>query len=281
MIPLVNFSFLYNSNSQEFNIENYKELINELEKSHQIGVVFTISSQEELKDKKTVEIFKQYYKEIKLKVEEIENEKCKEEKNNSKLNNLNNISSFPIELYFILNIQIEQTQFKDMQITQIRNFKAQCDLLMIYSFSNTMLEQIISKKAAHMIVNVFSQKLVNRYDFIHHFNSGINHVLCSEMSQNSMFLGVEISEFNIVSSLKQSKYFSSCIQNSKLATKAKIPHMVFKLINSREDIRSSREIESIQKAFFKAQPFQILRQKQFIEEFLKKQSRIKRGEYIE
>ena len=250
-----------------FNNHNLEKLVNELisefENSKELGIVFSIQSQEELKDKKIIDSFKQDFETIKFKIKEMKNLNCL------------------IDIYLILQINIETQQFRDIEITTIRNIKQQCDLLMIYSYSNNMLEQIISKKVAHMIVNVFSQKLVNRYDFIHHFNSGINHVLCSEMSQNSMLLGVDISEFNTVSSLKQSKYFSSCIQNSKLATKAKVPQMVFKLINSKEDIRSSREIESIQKALFKAQPFQILQQKQCIEEFLKKQRKIKQGEYIE
>lgn len=263
MIPLVNFSFLYNSSTQVFNTNNFEELMYELEKPTQIGIVFTINSQEELKDKKLVETFKLDFEAMKLKIEEMK-----------KLNS-------SIDIYFILQINIETQQFRDVEITTIKNLKQQCDLLIIHSYSNVVLEQIISKKAAHMIVNVFSQKLVNRYDFIHHFNSGINHVLCTEMSQNSMFLGIELSEFNDISTLKQSKYFSSCIQNSKLATKAKISHIVFKFIKSREDIRSNKELESVQKVFFKAQPFQILQQKQFIEYFLKKQRKIKKGEYIE
>lgn len=267
MIPLIDASFLYNFKIQTFNLSNLKELVYDMGIITQLGIVFTINSQEDLNDKNYIGNMKKYFEQIE--------EKCKN------VNNSKDRENDEIKFYFIIQIQIEMFEFRDIQITQIKTLKHQCDMLMVHSYSNMMLEQIISKKAAHMIVNVFSQKIVNRYDFIHHFNSGINHVLCSDMSQNSMFLGVEISEFNTVSSLKQSKYFSSCIQNSKLATKAKVPHIVFKLINSREDIRSSREIESIQKSFFKAQPFQILQQKQFIENFLTRQRRIKNLDYIE
>lgn len=271
MITIVDFDFLFDLSTQRLNVSNCRELVSEMKSNFQFGVMFTISSINELKDENLKHI-KQNFKTFQesLKVLELELS-CKREKKFIE----------EVEIYLLIQVDIESLQFRDKELLFIRKLKENCDMLSIRSYSNTMLEQIISKKVTHMIINVFSQKIVSRYDFIHHFNSGINHVLCNEMSNNSMFLGVELHEFSIISSLKQSKYFSSCIQNSQLATKSKVPHLVFKIIRRKEDIRSQRELMSFQKAFMRSQPYQIKQQINFLELFLSKQKRIKKGEYVE
>ncbi|MCH8520024.1 MAG: hypothetical protein LAT82_04695 [Nanoarchaeota archaeon] len=253
MIPLIHSSLLSKENSitllQEENCIN---------NSKYIGIVQTISSLKELENKELRHIIKNSF--------------------NTLTQKFKNTTFKPVNVCYI---DIKEFEFKDKYISIISSLKQEVDYLICCSYSNTTLVQLTSKKCTHLICNVFNQDLVNRFDFIHHFNSGINHVLCNEIKEREAGLGVEMSIFHNISQFKQAKYFSSCIQNSKLATKSKIPHLLFKIIYSITDIRTQKELVLIQKALFKAQSFQIQNQLSFTEEFFEKQERIKRGDLIE
>ncbi|MFT4244539.1 MAG: hypothetical protein ACMXYB_03745 [Candidatus Woesearchaeota archaeon] len=257
MIPLIHASFLSHKNS----ISTLKEE-SSIQSSKYISVVQTINSFKELEDKSLKEQLKRTFKE------------------NKKLLHSSFSSTPLLEIINVVSIQIKEFEFKDKHISIINTLKQEVDILICNSYSNTMLIQLISKKSCHIVCNVFSQDLVNRFDFIHHFNSGINHVLSNEMGEKEMMLGVELSIFQNVSEFKQAKYFSSCIQNSKLATKSKIPHLLFKIIYSKTDFRTQRELVLIQKALFHAQPLQIQHQLTYLEQFLETRLKIKRGELI-
>lgn len=228
-----------------------------IQNSKYIGIVKSITSVNELEQKTLRELLKE---KIRSSREKLSN--CK------------------FEIINVCYIQIPIMEFSDKQISIIKLLKQDFDLVLCNSYSNTMLTQLISKKVCHIICNVFSQELVNRFDFIHHFNSGINHILSNEMAQKEMILGVELSIFQNISELKQAKYISSCIQNSKITTKSKVPHLLFKIIHSQVDLRDEIELIAIQKVLFNAQPFQVQNQKKYLEEFIQTQLKIKRGELI-
>ncbi|MFP4402549.1 MAG: hypothetical protein ACLFPL_04955 [Candidatus Nanoarchaeia archaeon] len=272
MVLFVHSSFIYNFSEQVEYSENIKFLQELTLKSFQnqsfnqhIAIVFSITSLKELENKQIKSQIQEQYRTI-LKM----------------LQSQESFKSNSIQFFLSIQFNVPVIEFKDSHISTLISLKQCCDFSIIYSYSNTMLTQLISKSCSHMIANVGSQEIVKRFDFIHHFNSGINHVLTNEMSEKDLILGVDIQLFNTTSSpITQSRYFSSCIQNSKLATKSNIPHLLFTIIRNREDVRNVDELVCIQKALFKAQPIQIQFQKSYLDKHFSKLFRIKKGEYIE
>ena len=181
---------------------------------------------------------------------------------------------------FVISIDIPKHKFNDKELSEFQFIYNNADFVMIYSYSNDMLMQLSSKKYCHMIINVFSQEVTKRFDFIHHFNSGINHIILAELNQRSISLGVDISCFSNTSSLRFAKYLSSCIQNSELSTKAKVPHICFSIIHSIQDVRSEKNFTLIQKALFNATPKQIQYQKSYLDNFFDEQDRIRSGKLV-
>ena len=258
MIPFFSSQLLKDTSITKF-YETYQEVLNDVSQSY-LGCVFTITSSISLTN---ISNIKNEFKHIKEKYSEFEKE-------------------YSITLRSVIQISIAGLKFSDKELSLFLTYYTTFDFVQIYSYSNTQIMQLVSKKCCAQIVNVFSCDSVKRYDFIHHFNSGMNHIIAQELSLKSISVGIDMQSFNscTASSMKLSKYFSSCIQNSMLCSKKKVPHMCFNVISQVEDIRRCDEYVRIQKSFFNATPFQINAQKSYLHMYFTMQHQKLKGEIV-
>ena len=221
------------------------------------------------------------------------------EKNNKNLNNesiqfkiekykeileqsfkFHNLKYSPFEIKSILYINCKQIKFSDKELSQIKQLSKKFNFSMIASYSNTMILQLTTHKHCNMIVNIYSQEIIKRFDFIHHFNSGLNQTIVQDCSKFSISVGLVLNELSELSKISFSKVFSSAIQNSKLCTKAKVPQLVLKMVKNEFDILNLKSFISIQKSLIKAQPFQIQQQNSYFTHFFEMQDKERKGEIL-
>lgn len=102
--------------------------------------------------------------------------------------------------------------------TQISETKKLAQLLLIESSDNN--RWIVEKNSNVMLYNLEYQK---KSDFIHHRNSGLNHVLCTFAHKNEIKVGVSFSELLHATESLKSIILGRIRQNARLCRKYKVP----------------------------------------------------------
>lgn len=189
-------------------------------------------------------------------------------KNKLEKNNLQPILLYSINYYnkdqFKKDIQIILNEIKNIQnktalkiittktdsyiATQITNLKHNFDIIIGYGGLNSVNRFFIEQTKIDILQDPQNSFHKIKIDFIHHFNSGLNHILCKIAKQNDISLYFSLN-FSSGKKLNISKEIARINQNIKFAQKYSIPFYINFTISKDNQIKEDKEIEKILSIF--------------------------------
>ena len=237
----------------EYNKENYRELINKIQTLNLTPVIlfkFTILNKEE---------------------------------NKKQLDNIREIKNLEKIDYSAIQITISEKIENSIQ-TIINSLKQEFNIIIGLGGLNKINRLFLEETQIDFLQDPQNSKFNPKIDFIHHFNSGINDILCTFAKQKQIgFL------FDLNLLFMKTKYMSKEIgrvnQNLIFARKYKIPIILNFIIKNENQIKSKQELIHIMSLFNlstkqKIESINIIEQKIKQNNFKKSQKYITEGLYI-
>jgi RNase P/RNase MRP subunit p30 len=118
------------------------------------------------------------------------------------------------------------------------------EIVIAYGGSNKMNRFFLEQCTVDYLQDPHNTSSISKVDFIHHFNSGLNQVLCSFAKEKKTGILVETTHFSKKTWFK-SKEFGRISQNITLAKKYKLPFLLTPFIKSKEELRTEEELRRI------------------------------------
>ena len=110
-----------------------------------------------------------------------------------------------------------------------------------YVFSKNPSRALIESKKTHILYD-FENQL--NYDFMHHRNSGLNHIYCNMIKDKKKVLGFSFS--SILNSKNVGMQMGRMQQNARLARKYDLKVSVLSFANQPNELRGQHELKSFQ-----------------------------------
>jgi len=92
---------------------------------------------------------------------------------------------------------------------------------------------------------IFDLELKAKKDFIHHRNSGLNHVLCNLAKKNKILVGFSLSSLLSTKDMLRSQIIGRIKQNIRLCRKYKIKTVLASFATTPYEMRSSHDLISL------------------------------------
>lgn len=146
-------------------------------------------------------------------------------------------------------IQIKLEKIDNSTVGIISNLKQQFDVVIGLGGLNKINRYFLEQTTVDFLQDAQNSSYQNKFDFIHHFNSGLNHILCKfakEKNTDFIFSLNFTREFNKYNLAKE---FGRINQNLKFARKYKIKSIVNFIIQRPQDVKSIEEIKGILSLF--------------------------------
>lgn len=131
----------------------------------------------------------------------------------------------------------------------INNLKNDFDLVIGLGGLNKINRYFLEQTKIDFLQDPQNSKFKPKFDFIHHFNSGLNHILCKFAKQKEIGLIFSLNFTNSNHKLPIAKEIGRINQNIAFARKYKIPIYINFSIQNKNQIKSQNEIQSISKLF--------------------------------
>lgn len=122
------------------------------------------------------------------------------------------------------------------------------DIVIGYGGLNKMNRYLLEQTKIDFLQDPHSTLYKNKIDFIHHFNSGLNHILCKFAKEKKKGLFISLNCSN-EKGKNFAKNFGRINQNLKLANKYAIPVFLSFIISSKYEIKNKKEHEALMKLF--------------------------------
>jgi len=185
------------------------------------------------------------------------------------------------QLYFSILINLEKfdNNFSNIINQQKQNF----NLIIGQGGLNKENKFFIENTKVDFLINPQSSKKKSKIDFIHHFNSGLNHILCRYAKEKEIDFIYTINNISNRSNLKE---IGRINQNIKFNRKYKNKIYINFLIKNQNQIKTQIELNSIYSIFEisneqKKQSFNILKEKIQKNKLKNSSKYISNGIYIE
>lgn len=127
----------------------------------------------------------------------------------------------------------------------INTAKQKFDIVLVQGTSNKANRYIVEQTNADFLLNPQSSDSVKRYDFIHHFNSGLNHILASLAKKKDIGIFISLNFLKWENPVRISKELGRINQNLILAQKYGLPIVADFLIEENFDIKTNTELKGI------------------------------------
>lgn len=140
------------------------------------------------------------------------------------------------ELSEIKNIKIDiGVIVDDKSINKIPSFDD-------YVFAATASKSLIENKKSYIFFDFEKQ---DRSDFLHHRNSGLNHVMCQIMKEKEKMLGFSFS--SLLNSKNKGVMLGRMQQNARFSRKFKLKTVIASFAIAPYELRAEHEINSFKK----------------------------------
>lgn len=123
----------------------------------------------------------------------------------------------------------------------LNSLKQDFDIVIVKGGYNKINRFVLESTNVDFLMDPHSSSSKKKFDFIHHFNSGLNHVLISLASENRTYILNTLNSFNNKSNVY--KEVGRINQNLVLARKKELPIGFTYIISSEEFICSERKLE--------------------------------------
>jgi RNase P/RNase MRP subunit p30 len=187
------------------------------------------------------------------------------------LKNLEFIVIFEIEFNKDKNLIKKQLEKIDLQIkeNELENVGIIIKLFSIESFFNNIITNLhknfdlviglgglnkvnryfIENTKVDFLLDCHNSKFKIKFDFLHHFNSGLNHIVCKlAKSKNTNFM-ISLNFLNNYKSIIFQKEIARINQNLKFFKKYKLNCHLFYFIEKKEDIKTELKLKQILEIF--------------------------------
>ena len=146
-------------------------------------------------------------------------------------------------------IQIRIDKITNQTQSIINNLKQDFDLIIGLGGLNKINRFFLEQTKIDFLQDPQNSSFKIKFDFIHHFNSGLNHIL-SKMAQNKQIGFIFSLNFTQTSNkLIIAKEIGRIDQNIKFARKYKIPIYLNFIIQNQNQIKTQQQIQEISKIF--------------------------------
>jgi len=145
-------------------------------------------------------------------------------------------------------VQVQIDRFENSTVGTINSLKLEFDLVIGLGGLNKINRFFLEDIQVDFLRDPHNVIFRSKMDFIHHFNSGINHVLCSLAEQRNIGF---IFSLNFVSGKGKNiaKEFGRICQNISFARKFNVPVYLNFIIGNVNQIKSSSELVKIGSLF--------------------------------
>jgi len=158
-----------------------------------------------------------------------------------------------LKAYEVILFTIEK--YDDYIKNLVDNLKRENKIIICYSDYNDIKRMIIEKVNFDFILNPHLNNKKQIFDFIHHFNSGLNHILAKLLKEKDKGLLITLNQFTRSNLLDKKNKFNTIKeigrinQNLKLARKYNLRLLFDFFIETENNLKTYREIEEILKIF--------------------------------
>jgi RNase P/RNase MRP subunit p30 len=111
-----------------------------------------------------------------------------------------------------------------------------------YVFVKTAAKHLIEQKKSYILYD-FEEQAKN--DFLHHRNSGLNHVMCQIMKEKGKIIGVSFSA--LLNARSKGLILGRMQQNARLSKKFKLKIIIASFAKTPYELRAEHEIKSFEK----------------------------------
>ena len=145
-------------------------------------------------------------------------------------------------------IQVTIERLENSTIGTINNLKNYFDLVIGLGGLNKINRFFIEDTQIDLIQDPHNSLFKTKMDFIHHFNSGLNQVLCKIAKEKEIGLFISLN-FTQVIKKNFAKEFGRINQNLKFARKYNIPIYLNYIIRDSNQLKTPFELKSIMSLF--------------------------------
>ena len=143
---------------------------------------------------------------------------------------------------FAIFIEIEKIDQQTQQF--INNLHKEFSIIFVQGGLNKINRFILESTSADVLVDPHTSKYKIKTDFIHHFNSGINHILATFAKEKETIFMINLNSF-IQKKKNLSKDIGRISQNIKLCRKYNIPIFLNYIVYKQSQIKTYAELSNI------------------------------------
>ncbi len=107
----------------------------------------------------------------------------------------------------------------------------------------------LERTAIDILMDPHSSEVVKRYDYLHHFNSGLNHVLVDIAKKKGIAFFFSLNFIKSSNIVVIAKEIGRINQNIFLCRKRRVPFILDFIVGDKNDIYDSRELRAIYSFF--------------------------------
>jgi len=133
-------------------------------------------------------------------------------------------------------------------ISNINNISQSFDLIIGQGGLNSINRFFVEQTKIDLLLDPHTSEFEQKFDFIHHFNSGMNHILFNLMKEKEMCILISLTKYIGNKSLFY-KDIGRINQNLMLARKSKIKTIFANFYETDNKLRSQKEINQLLKIF--------------------------------
>lgn len=126
---------------------------------------------------------------------------------------------------------------KAISINQIRKLNYELNIIE----GNNLNREILSSKNIDILV---SPEKNRKEDFLHHRNSGLNHILCVLAKKNKIAIAFSFNEILMSNGVERAKIIGRMAQNIRLCRKYKVEMIIASFATNKYEMRSLSDLKS-------------------------------------
>lgn len=146
-------------------------------------------------------------------------------------------------------IQIKLEKIENSTPGIISNLNQQFDITIGYGGLNKINRYFLEQTTIDFLQDPQNSTYQNKFDFIHHFNSGLNHILCKFAKEKNTDYLISLNFTNNFNKYNLAKEIGRINQNLKFARKYKIQTIINFIIQNPSQVKSIQEIKGILSLF--------------------------------
>ncbi|MCA9487119.1 hypothetical protein H6501_05005 [Candidatus Woesearchaeota archaeon] len=127
----------------------------------------------------------------------------------------------------------------------VNSLKQECDILIGQGGLNKVNRYFIEQTQIDILKDPHTTKYLPKTDFVHHFNSGLNHVLCQFAKEKDQAILSSLGSLQKSKSYFAAKDMGRINQNLKLTKKYKLVHIITLIAKQASDIKNSVQYEAL------------------------------------